>query len=26
VLLAVMAAGLACVGVYCFFWARMARY
>ena len=26
VLLAVMAAGLACFGVYCFFWAKMARY
>jgi hypothetical protein len=26
VLLAVMAAGIACFGVYCFFWARMARY
>jgi hypothetical protein len=26
VLLAIMAAGLACFGVYCFFWARMARY
>jgi Domain of Unknown Function (DUF1206) len=25
-LLAIMAAGLACFGVYCFFWARMARY
>ena len=22
----VMAAGIACFGVYCFFWARMARY
>jgi hypothetical protein len=26
VLLAIMAAGIACFGVYCFFWARMARY
>ena len=26
VLLAIMALGLACFGVYCFFWARMARY
>jgi Domain of Unknown Function (DUF1206) len=26
VLLTIMAAGLACFGVYCFFWARMARY
>jgi nitrogen fixation-related uncharacterized protein len=26
VLLAIMAVGLACFGVYCFFWARMARY
>jgi Domain of Unknown Function (DUF1206) len=26
VLLVIMAAGLACFGVYCFFWARMARY
>jgi hypothetical protein len=26
VLLAVMAAGLACFGIYCFFWAKMARY
>jgi hypothetical protein len=26
VLLAVMAVGIACFGVYCFFWARMARY
>jgi hypothetical protein len=26
VLLATMAAGIACFGVYCFFWARMARY
>jgi hypothetical protein len=26
ILLAIMAAGLACFGVYCFFWARMARY
>jgi hypothetical protein len=26
VLLAIMAIGLACFGVYCFFWARMARY
>ena len=23
---AIMAAGIACFGVYCFFWARMARY
>jgi hypothetical protein len=26
VLLTIMAAGLACFGLYCFFWARMARY
>jgi hypothetical protein len=26
VLLVIMAAGIACFGVYCFFWARMARY
>ena len=26
VLLAIIAAGLACFGVYCFFWAKMARY
>jgi hypothetical protein len=26
VLLTIMAAGLACFGVYCFFWAKMARY
>jgi Domain of Unknown Function (DUF1206) len=26
VLLTIMAAGIACFGVYCFFWARMARY
>jgi hypothetical protein len=26
VLLTIMAIGLACFGVYCFFWARMARY
>jgi hypothetical protein len=26
VLLMIMAAGIACFGVYCFFWARMARY
>ena len=26
VLLTIMAAGLACFGVYCFFWARMVRY
>ena len=26
VLLAIMAVGIACFGVYCFFWARMARY
>jgi hypothetical protein len=26
VLLTVMALGIACFGVYCFFWARMARY
>jgi len=26
VLLAIMAIGIACFGVYCFFWARMARY
>ena len=26
VLLAIMAAGLACFGIYCFFWAKMARY
>jgi len=26
VLLAIMALGIACFGVYCFFWARMARY
>ena len=26
VLLAIMAVGLACFGVYCFFWAKMARY
>jgi hypothetical protein len=26
ILLMIMAAGLACFGVYCFFWARMARY
>jgi Domain of Unknown Function (DUF1206) len=26
VLLMIMAIGLACFGVYCFFWARMARY
>jgi len=26
VLLMIMAAGLACFGIYCFFWARMARY
>jgi hypothetical protein len=26
ILLTIMAAGLACFGVYCFFWARMARY
>jgi Domain of Unknown Function (DUF1206) len=26
VMLAIMAAGIACFGVYCFFWARMARY
>lgn len=26
VLLTIMAGGLACFGVYCFFWARMARY
>jgi hypothetical protein len=26
VLLAIMAAGIACFGVYCFFWARLARY
>jgi hypothetical protein len=25
-LLVIMAAGLACFGVYCFFWAKMARY
>jgi hypothetical protein len=24
--LTIMAAGIACFGVYCFFWARMARY
>jgi hypothetical protein len=26
VLLMIMAGGLACFGIYCFFWARMARY
>jgi hypothetical protein len=26
VLLTIMAVGLACFGIYCFFWARMARY
>ena len=26
VLLMIMAAGLVCFGIYCFFWARMARY
>ncbi|HEU4909958.1 MAG TPA: DUF1206 domain-containing protein [Propionibacteriaceae bacterium] len=26
VLLVIMAAGIACFGIYCFFWARMARY
>jgi hypothetical protein len=26
VLLVIMAAGIACFGVYCFFWARMTRY
>ena len=26
VLLTIMAAGIACFGIYCFFWARMARY
>jgi Domain of Unknown Function (DUF1206) len=26
VLLAIMAAGIACFGIYCFFWAKMARY
>lgn len=26
VLLTIMAAGIACFGVYCFFWAKMARY
>ena len=26
VLLTIMATGIACFGVYCFFWARMARY
>jgi Domain of Unknown Function (DUF1206) len=26
VLLSIMAIGIACFGVYCFFWARMARY
>jgi hypothetical protein len=26
VLLTIMAIGIACFGVYCFFWARMARY
>jgi type IV secretory pathway VirB2 component (pilin) len=26
VLLTIMAVGIACFGVYCFFWARMARY
>jgi hypothetical protein len=26
VLLTIMAAGIACFSVYCFFWARMARY
>jgi hypothetical protein len=26
VLLMIMAVGLACFGIYCFFWARMARY
>jgi hypothetical protein len=26
VLLAIIAAGLACFGVYCFFWAKVARY
>jgi hypothetical protein len=26
VLLGIMAVGIACFGVYCFFWARMARY
>jgi hypothetical protein len=26
VLMVIMAAGIACFGVYCFFWARMARY
>jgi hypothetical protein len=26
ILLTIMAAGIACFGVYCFFWAKMARY
>jgi len=26
VLLTIMAVGIACFGIYCFFWAKMARY